>query len=264
MSKISKYLLYEASVQNPKWQVNYLPQFHQWLTGRAPRSLREDFCGTGKISCEWVKKDPKHTAVALDIDPEALNYARNVNQAALPEKARDRVRFIKQNVLKPTKEKFDFIGVYNFSFYEFHERSMLLKYARSVRASLKSKGTFFMELGGGPGFTEPLAEIKKIRVGKQKFEEAWEQHMFDPISATCDFSIHFKLPGKAWMNDVFTYHWRIWTIREVREILIEAGFKKTVVLWETATTRGKGTGEFLPSEDAPPEHAWIAYVVGVK
>jgi hypothetical protein len=80
----------------------------------------------------------------------------------------------------------------------------------------------------------------------------------------CDFSIHFKPPKKPWLQNVFTYHWRIWTIREVREILADAGFRKSVVLWETANRRGGGTGEFLPAEDADHEHAWIAYVVGVK
>ncbi len=119
--KVSKHLLYEASVQSPNWQVDYLPQFHEWLIGKKPILMREDFCGSGQISCEWVKRSPKNRAVGLDIDPEVLDYAKSVNQAALSKTEKIRVSFLKQNVLKPTQEKFDMIGTYNFSFFDFHE-----------------------------------------------------------------------------------------------------------------------------------------------
>ena len=66
------------------------------------------------------------------------------------------------------------------------------------------------------------------------------------------------------MNDAFTYHWRIWNIRELREVLADAGFKKTVVLWEDIDEKGNGKGEFLPTDQAENVHSWIAYVVGVK
>jgi SAM-dependent methyltransferase len=262
---ISKYKLYELSVQSPNWQVDYLPQFHRWLTGRTPHLMREDFCGSGKISCEWVKRSKKNRAYGLDIDPEVLNYAKQVNQAELSKDEQSRVQFLKQTVLKPTKEKFDFIGAFNFSYFIFHERTEMLKYFRAAFQSLKSKGTLFLEVGGGSGFKEAHRESKKILIPNLgKVEQIWEQHQYDPITQVNDFSIHFKLPGNQWLNDAFTYHWRIWEIRELREILSDAGFKRTVVLWEQPDTNGEGSGEYLPSENAENPHSFVAYVVGVK
>ena len=72
----SKFLLYEKSVQNPNWQVSYLPQFHRFLSDKDPLSFREDFCGSGKIACEWAKLSPSHTAWGLDIDREATEKLR--------------------------------------------------------------------------------------------------------------------------------------------------------------------------------------------
>ena len=257
----SPFLLYEHTVQSPNWQVEYLPQFHEWLTGKKPVSMREDFCGTAQISCEWVKLNPKNRAVGLDLDPEVIAYAKSVNVAALTSQQKKQVQILKQDVLKPTREKFDMIGAYNFSFFIFHERAELLKYAKAAYASLKSKGTFFLEIAGGEGFLESSSEGKTTQIlGVGKVEKAWEQHQYDPITCVNDYSIHFKLPGGKWMMDAFTYHWRIWGMREVREILIEAGFKRTVVLWEHEDNKD----EWVPAEEAASVHYWLAYIIGVK
>lgn len=260
--KPSKFKLYEEAVQSPRWQVEYLPQFHTWLTGSKPVSMREDFCGTGLISCEWVKLSRNHRAVGLDLDPETLQYAREVNRAVLSPSEQKRVTFLKQDVLKPTREKFDWIGAYNFSFYTFHERQTLLKYFKAAHASLKSKGTFFLELTGGEGFKEMTQEAKRFKVpGHGTVKSIWQQHQHDPISNTNRYSIHFKLSSGEWMNDAFTYDWRIWEIREVREVLVDAGFKKSVVLWENVDS---DADEFLPQEQGDPRRDWLCYVIGVK
>jgi SAM-dependent methyltransferase len=257
-TKTSKFKLYEHTVQSPNWQVDYLPQFHTWLVGKAPRRFREDFCGSGKISCEWVKRSPKNTACGLDIDPETLDYAVKVNQAELTPAQKKRVTFLKQNVLKPTREKFDMIGAFNFSFFIFHERKELLKYAKAAHKSLVAKGTIFLELAGGVGFQEQNSELKTVKIpGVGMVTQVWEQHQYDPITQVSDFSIHFKLPDGSTMNDAFTYHWRMWQIRDLQEVLLDAGFKKTVVLWEN-------DGEYLPVENAELTESWVAYVIGVK
>ncbi len=256
--KISKFFLYEQSVQSPRWQVDYLPQFHTLWIGRAPRSFREDFCGSGIISCEWVKASKNNTAVGLDIDPAPLKYAKETNKKSLEDDEQKRIKFLKQNVLKPTSQKFDWIGAFNFSFFVFHAREELLRYAKSAYRSLNKKGTLFLELSGGKGFIKTGIEKQKLKIkGYGEVLQVWEQHQFDPISAVNDYSIHFKLPNGQWINEAFHYHWRIWTIAEVREILIEAGFSKTEVLWEQS-------GEFLPTEQAENVNSWVAYVVGVK
>ena len=62
------------------------------------------------------------------------------------------------------------------------------------------------------------------------------------------------------MMEAFHYHWRLWTIPEVRDALKEAGFDFTCVYWETEH-KGKGTGEFIRTETGDNAYSWIAYVM---
>jgi len=261
----SKFKLYEACVQSPEWQVDYLPQFHTWLTGKAPRRFREDFCGSARVACEWVKRHPKNEALGLDLDSEVLTYARTFNLSALSSGEQKRIKLKRADVRRLTREKYDWIGAFNFSVFEFHERPELLRYFKSAYRSLARKGTLFLEVAGGSGFLTPSVEKKRITLkGLGKVTQIWEQHQFDPITGVNDYSIHFKLPNEQWMNEAFAYHWRVWGIRDLRDALREAGFKKSVVLWEKSDERGAPTHEFLPSETAPNHDFFIAYVVGVK
>ena len=262
---LSKYLLYECSVQNPKWHVEYLPKFHRELLGKEAVSFREDFCGSGKISCEWVKHSSKNHAMGLDISPDALQYAKAVNQSKLTPDEHVRVKFIHQNVMHSTRKKFDLIGAYNFSVFALHERSELLHYFKSVYQSLKASGTFFLEVAGGMGFLSTRQKEKTITLEKfGKVRQIWEQGNFDPIASVNRYSIHFMLPNGKCLNDAFVYDWRIWQIRELREVLIEAGFHRSVTLWEEDDELGQGNDDFYPTETAGNAHSWIAYVIGVK
>ena len=47
--------LYERSVQAVDVEVEFLRDTYRALRGREPLSLREDFCGTASLSCEWVR-----------------------------------------------------------------------------------------------------------------------------------------------------------------------------------------------------------------
>jgi SAM-dependent methyltransferase len=257
----SKYYLYEQSVQSPHWQVEYLPQFHRELTKKNAYTFREDFCGSGRISCEWVKQGKRFQASGLDLDAGVLAYANSVNRAELSSAEQKRVQFLKQNVLEPTRQKFDLIGAFNFSFFDFHERTVLLQYAKACLKSLNLKGTLFLELAGGPDFLVPSSEAKTFKLPKfGKIKKVWEQHAYDPITHVSDYAIHFQLPDGTWLNDVFTYHWRIWSIREVQDILDEAGFTSTHVIWDPT----EHDDEFDFQDVAEQKPFWVAYVVGVK
>ncbi len=260
-----KYILYEASVQCPEWHVRHFPRYLLWMTGKKAMSLREDFCGTSRISAEWVKSDKNRTALGMDLDPEPLDYYERIHRPTLLPSQAERLRLVQKNVLIPTHEKFDLIAACNFSFYIFHEREVLLSYFRAAHRSLEPKGALFLEMAGGEGMLEGMEEERMVRIPKiGKIKYVWEQNDFDAISSVNDYAIHFQMPNKKWLENAFQYHWRIWGIREVREILKEAGFSKTHVFWETADSTGKGTGEYAPMENGDPSHAWIAYVAGVK
>jgi SAM-dependent methyltransferase len=261
MNSDLKFKIYENTVQSSAWQMRNLPLFHKRFTGKTPTSMREDFCGTGIIACDWVKKSPKHRALGLDLDVITLEYAERVNRAALTSAQKEQVTFVRQDVRKPTREKFDVIGAHNFSFFIFHDRKDLLKYAKAAYASLKPKGTFFLEMAGGEEFTTPSSASETMKVpGVGRVKYVWEQHPYDPVTKLADYSIHFKLPDGKWMSDAFTYHWRLWEIREVRELLLEAGFRDTKVIWPTDETMTK----YTTVENAEACAVWLAYVVGIR
>lgn len=260
-----KYFLYENSVQSPDWHVTHFPRFHRWLTGREAKRLREDFCGTSRISIEWIRSAKNRVAVGLDLDPEPLSYFERVHLPKLRPDERARIGHERKNVLEPTRAKYDLIAACNFSFFVFKERKTLLKYFRAARASLAPKGTLFLEMAGGEGMQEWLQEERMFRApGIGRVRYVWDQMEYDAITAVNDYAIHFQLPNRRWIRNAFEYHWRLWGIREVREVLEEAGFSKTQVFWEVPDRSGKGTGEYAPMEKGDPAHAWIAYVAGVK
>ena len=65
------------------------------------------------------------------------------------------------------------------------------------------------------------------------------------------------------MRNAFIYEWRLWTLPELREILLEAGFKDIHVLWEcTDQDTMEGNGVFRRIKRGDPDPAWLAYIVG--
>ena len=72
--RASKYDLYQRSVQEPSADVRFMKRIFKKEFGRRPYLLREDFCGTGYLSCEWVKDHRLNRAVGHDIDPEPLEW----------------------------------------------------------------------------------------------------------------------------------------------------------------------------------------------
>ena len=92
----------------------------------------------------------------------------------------------------------------------------------------------------------------------------WECMKFNPINNHCTFAIHFKRDREKKRKEVFVYDWRMWTMSELRDILIEAGFSKTVAYWEGDDDEGGGNGEFYPSEEEENCNAWVTYIAAIK
>ena len=261
----SKYHLYENSVQSPEAHIELLAQICSEVGRPASRRLREDFCGTGMLSCQWVSTHPENTSVGLDLDPEPLEYGRRMHVSRLRRNERSRVSLLRQDVMTPRPGKFDLVVAGNFSFFIFKRRSELLKYFGKVRSSLASGGVIVLEMAGGPGMTSPLRETRRITIpGAGKVVYTWHQRSFDPITHEAAYSIHFKLPGGRRLNDAFKYDWRLWTIPEVRDALRDAGFSDTAVYWEKEDRQGRGTGEYERADHGDNSHSWIAQVVGIR
>ncbi|MEW6054997.1 MAG: class I SAM-dependent methyltransferase [Bdellovibrionota bacterium] len=262
--KLNKYFLYENSVQSPDQDVAWFASAYRDLFKKEPHALREDFCGTFAMSCEWVKAHPKNTALSLDLDPEPLRYGKEHHFERLKPFEKKRVVVLRKNVISVTSPKVDMVIAGNFSFFIFKKRQELVEYLRCCLRSLKPKGMVALEMAGGPGFVHKSREQKTIKLnGGVKYTYVWDQRKFNPITAEGLYAIHFRFPDGRLMQNVFTYDWRVWTVAEVREAMVEAGFKETHTYWES-NYEHKVTGGYLRTEKGTNDWSWLAYVVGVK
>ncbi|KAK8641357.1 hypothetical protein V6N13_010768 [Hibiscus sabdariffa] len=106
MEMPSKFLLYQLSVQSPKGDISYLQKFFlTYVGGRLPLHLQEDFCGTALLSTEWLRSDPRRTAVGLDLDLEALQWCLENNINKVGADGYSRISLFRGNVLNPQEAR---------------------------------------------------------------------------------------------------------------------------------------------------------------
>ena len=263
--KADKYKCYLKSVQSPEHEVDFFNQAFREAFGRKPVTLREDFCGTFAVCCEWVKLGKKRTALAVDLDAEPLTWGRKNNYALLNEEQQSRIRILEQDVRKTNRPRVDVLAAQNFSFWIFKTRPELLEYFRIARSNMATESVMIMDMmGGGDCFTEGSVDKRVIKKGKNGFRYHWEQRRFNPVNHDASFAISFKFKDGSKLKRAFRYQWRFWTIPEVRELLQEAGFSESHVYWEREDEHGEDTGEWSRGEKAPSNPSWIAYIVAIR
>ena len=256
--KADRHDLYQQSVQDPEAEMDFVEITFRELRGRPARDLREDFCGTAYSSCEWVARHPEHSAVAVDLDEEVLEWGEDNNLSNLDDHARDRITLLREDVRRRRRERFDCVLAMNFSYYLFEDRDSMREYFVSVRRSLRGDGLFFLDAYGGYDAHRDIVEEREV----DGFTYIWEQANFDPISHRMDCYIHFSFPDGSRQDKAFVYPWRLWTLPEIRELLREAGFKRTRIYWEGLDeSTGEGNGEFTLSETGSADAGWICYIV---
>ena len=255
-----KYAFYNQSVQSAAEDVKfYRKTFRQLRKGKLPEVLREDFCGTGAISCEWVKLDKTHKSCGLDLDSEPMNYGRQHYISKLKPSQQERAVLIKKDVLSRDLPSADIVVAVNFSYFFFKKRDILKRYFDNVYKSLNQDGIFVLDIFGGTQCTDAIEDKTKHK----NFTYYWDQKNFDPVTNEAYFEIHFRYKQKKY-EGVFAYDWRMWSIQEIREIMQEVGFQDTKVYWEGTDKKGRGNGIFLPVEKGESCLSWIAYIAGVK
>lgn len=260
-----KLLCYQKSVQSPDHEVEFFEQAFRDAYGRRPFTLREDFCGTFAVCCEWVKSRKRRTAVGVDLCADTLQWGRDNNLAPLSKDQRRRVALTQNDVRTRGASQVDVLAAQNFSFWFFKQRAEVIDYFKIARSNLKPEGVIVLDMmGGGDCYVEGNVDKRKIGKGKKAFWYEWEQASFDPITRDASMNIHFKFQDGSRLERAFEYHWRFWTIPEVREMLEEAGFSECHVYWELEDEEGEDTGEFERAEKAENCDAWVCYVVGVK
>jgi len=261
-SKADKYKLYQKSVQEPDHEVDFLVRAFRTAYGRAPQVLREDFCGAHAVCCRWVRNGSARKAIGVDIDAEPLAWGTKHNLSKLDPSRQKRVSLIQGDVRDIAGPKADVLAAQNFSFWIFKQREGLLKYFQAAFANLHRQGVMVLDMMGGPDLLkEDQEDIKRYK----KFTYVWDQQKFDPITHDCLFYIHFRFSDGSEIRRAFTYDWRLWTIPEVRELLLEAGFKRVDVYWEGMDEKtGEGDGVYRRRKHAPSDPTWISYIAASK
>jgi len=258
-ARADRHLLYEQSVQSPEADIAFFLDLYRDRNGREPTLVREDFCGTARLCRLWVEGGEKRRAVGVDLDPTVLAWAREHNQAALGPRA-DRMLLIKADVRTVTAPRADITLAMNFSFCVFKERAELLRYFRVVRRSLNPGGLFMLELYGG---TEAIVTCEEEREGED-FTYHWQQARYNPLTAETLCYIHFYFPDGSRIRRAFTYDWRLWTVPEVREALLESGFERVRLFWEQTDRAGDGTGEYLETTEEENQETYLVYIIAER
>jgi SAM-dependent methyltransferase len=262
-------MLYERAVQAVDAETDFIDDAFHKLRRRRPARLREDFCGTGNTSAAWVRRRPANVAVGLDLDQPTLDWGAAHHARKLSAAQKRRLTLLNRNVLRPGSGAgdMDCVLAMNFSWWIFQERATLKQYFSSVRRSLVRDGVFFLDIYGGWETYKEQTERRPIQGGhraKRGFTYIWEQAEFDPIHNRTKCHISFRLRDGSLMRRAFSYEWRVWSIPETRDVLLDAGFKRVTVYWEGDDGKGSGNGDFKPAQTGECCAAFIAYIAAEK
>ena len=254
--------LYELCVTEPVRLIRFLDAAH----GRKPKILREDFCGSGALARGWADSHRSRHSIAVDIDPAVLALA-----AAHP-----RVEPLVADA-KRCDAKADIIAATNFPIGYQHSRAALLQYLKAVRKSLNKNGVFACDLYGGRDAFSPGKIIQMLRAPKsapwngELVEYTFEQRAADPISGLVLDALHFRVWNKAnktktpdfELKDAFVYHWRLWSLSELTDALVEAGFRE-IEVHDRLGDAIDSTGRLhlrKSGPDNPLDENWVVYLI---
>jgi len=258
--RADRHALYQKTVQHPKEEVRHLDRTFRMLRGRQPRTLREDFCGTAALACEWVRWRPEHLAVGVDLDRETLDWGRAHNLSRLEPRARRRVRLVNEDVLEVVTDPADLVVALNFSYWVFKERAVMRRYFERAREALAPGGMLVLDAFGGYDAFRRLRERREYRT----YTYVWNQLDYNPIDGDFLCRIDFRFPDRSEMKGAFTYDWRLWTVPELRDLLVEAGFARPLVYWEGwSAKRGRRTSTFSLVEKGEANAGWVCYLVAL-
>ncbi|MFT4563486.1 MAG: cyclopropane fatty-acyl-phospholipid synthase-like methyltransferase [Gammaproteobacteria bacterium] len=253
-----RHLLYENSVQAVDAEIDFVDATYTATRGRDAKFLREDFCGTGNTSCEWVRRRRDNYAVGVDLDEDVMDWGRERHVVGLSDSEQERIALIKADVTTVRTPPQDIVLAMNFSYWVFKKRSGLRDYFAMVRDSLGADGMFVLDCYGGYDAFREMKESTKY----DDYTYVWDQAAYNPVSGEMLCHIHFKFKDGTRLKKAFTYDWRLWTLPELREILSEAGFSKVTTYWQGWNEdETEANGEFTAVETADADAGWISYVV---
>lgn len=259
--RADRHVCYERSVQCAEAELDFIDAEFKRLRKRLPTTIREDFCGTAAVCCEWVRRRKTNRAIGVDLDRATLDWSIRRHVARLRADQRARLTLLNADVLRVRTKPVDAVLAMNFSYYTFKTRDVLRRYFRRAHAALVRDGVFFLDCWGGYDAFRVLRE--PTRVGRT-MTYIWDQAAYNPITGDITCHIHFRFADGSRLRRAFTYDWRLWTIPELRELLAEAGFRRTTVYWEGEDRHGESNGEFTPAETGEADPGWVCYITAEK
>lgn len=264
------HFLYEASVQGVAADLDFATRVFKRKYGRKPKTLREDFCGTANLACEWVRRNPENRSWGVDLDQPTLDFGLEHNVAPLGNRV-ENIKLIQGDVRTVTTPSTDLLFAMNFSFCLFKQREALRTYFEHTCSQLNQAGLMIMDIYGGTEAVEAKTEEKVVAgftapdgMTIPDFTYTWEQAAYNVITHEGLNYIHFDVPGHGRIQRAFTYDWRLWTIPELRELLAEAGFASSEVYIHGFDDEGVSDDIFRLRKTYENCEGWIAYVVGIK
>ena len=260
LPEFDKYEYYNRAVQSEEEDAKFLKRAFEETCGRSPRVMREDFCAAYALCCAWAALDASHQAIGIDLEEEPLSYGKKTYLPKLDPEARHRVTTIQANVLAPDNPRADLICALNFSYFIFKDRSTLKLYFERCFSQLNANGALILDAFGGIGYMEP----NEHETEHDDFSYFWDQDSFDPATHHTMFYIHFKRKGEKKREQVFSYDWRLWTLPELTDLLVEVGFEKPKFYWEGSDEDGDGNGVFEQREKQDDWDTWLTYLVARK
>ncbi len=254
---MDKHDLYELCVQS----VGHLAPLLRAIHGGQPAALGEDFCGTAALSRTWCALKEGATALGVDLDPGAL--------ARCPETPG--VRLVEGDV-RTVADPVDVLFVGNFSIGYHHTRAELVSYLTHARSRMNPGGVFVCDTYGGEsafltGAVHRPHPIPKSLdgVGGRICRYTWEQRHANPLTGMVTDVIHFRIDDCGdiveEIDDAFVYEWRLWSVPELRDAMLEAGFAETAVYAGLADAVDEDGNAYVTPVEDPEEELEDSFIV---
>lgn len=254
--RADRHELYQLAVQSPQADVDLLQQVYQQARGKLAFHFREDFCGTAATLCAWLEQGAEFSGEGYDIDRATVCWGERNNFKPLG-KARARASLQVADARAPSLRAPDVRCAFNFSYWIFRERDLLLEYFRGVHTDLAADGVFVMDLHGG---AEVFSEEEQV-TDCDDFDLVCHQTDVSPVDNCANLALHFRFPDGSALHNAFEYRWRIWSLPELTDIMHQAGFADIRCHW---CIDEKDETRYELTRVGYNDPAWIACLAAVK
>lgn len=269
--RLDRFACYELAVTNASRLAPFLAAVH----GGRVRTLREDFSGTAATARAWARLGEGFDAIAVDLDRACLKRAAASFQQEVRTHPTGTGTFAVriEDVTKCT-DSADVISATNFPLGYFHQRRDLIAYLKHARRCLRSRGVFVADIYGGPDAFDVKTQRVAMKIAPGvELRYVWEQREANPRTGRVLNALHFELRSRGkqpvLIRNAFVYDWRLWSVPELTDAMLEAGFKDVDVynrLFDAVDQDGNTYVRPLDADEPLSDDggSYVVYVVGRK